>query len=200
MGKWTNKIPNLTWTFTAFSTSSHFVESLWITCYKSCSNGCELHSHFMDSIITSFNLFDGNQCRIQGHPVPYRSLTAESWESVETFFSFGDRNRNVHEWKRLNLVTVCDWHLALPCDISHQLHDLNTNFKVYRNSFLICLGLLRHLKSSWSYFGNTWKTVTSAIFLPVICFTRMAVCVPFPSVQVVEIIDSLVKNLKKKIQ
>jgi hypothetical protein len=33
------------------------------------------------------------------------------------------------------------WDLALLCDIRNHVNDLNTNFKVNRTSFLICLGL-----------------------------------------------------------
>jgi hypothetical protein len=47
----------------------------------------------IDLIIASFNLL----CRKLGRLVPYRSPMADLWDSVETFLSFEDRNRNVHE-------------------------------------------------------------------------------------------------------
>jgi hypothetical protein len=76
-------------------------------------------------MVVNFILFHGfNHCQFQS--LCWKPMPNTGKSCVETFFSFGDRNRNVHEWERLNLVTTCDWHLALPCDIRHQLHDLNT--------------------------------------------------------------------------
>jgi len=64
------------------------------------------------------------------------------------------------------------WDLALLCVIIHQYYWI-PDFKVNRTLFLICLGVSELLKWSWKYFGNSLKTLTCVIFLPVIYFIRM---------------------------
>jgi hypothetical protein len=101
--KWTNKIPNLTWNFTAASTNSHFVEKL-CTLNVWWKLWCRLWTSFdlMDLIIDSFYNF----CRkLMPNLVPYRSTMAELWDSVETVFSYDARNRNVHGRERQS----CGW-------------------------------------------------------------------------------------------
>jgi len=90
--KWTNKIPNFIWNFSASSTNSHFVEKLWgmnmvwtvWTCY-------ELHCISSPVLISSV----GKWCWIWGHFVSCRSLSQGRvlkhplalWIETETFMN-----------------------------------------------------------------------------------------------------------------
>jgi len=60
---------------------------LW-TCFESCGVSCELHSISWTSSSPVPIVFVGNLCSIWTCLVIYRRPTAESWESVETFFFF----------------------------------------------------------------------------------------------------------------
>jgi hypothetical protein len=102
-----DRVRYFTWNFTASSTNCHCVENVFVWTYNECCDvGCELHSISWDTIVAALIFFFvWNCCWIWGRLVAYRSPIAESWDSVEPFFSFEARNINVHEWERQS----CDW-------------------------------------------------------------------------------------------
>jgi hypothetical protein len=122
------------------------------------------------------SFFVGNWCWIWECIVTYRSLMAESWDSFETYFSFETRNRNIHEWEGKVVAELTDekwlWDLAPQCDISHQIHDLNTRIqgqkKLISDIFRAVRAFKMKLKLLWKQ-----KMLTCVILLHVICFIRM---------------------------
>jgi hypothetical protein len=108
--------------------------------------------------------------------VPYRSPTAESWESVETFVSLRLKIEMFKKEKSKVVAELSDekwlWNLALLCDISHHVNDLNIKLQAQQrpisDMFWAVKGSEMKLKLFWKLQENV-----NVIFLPVICFIRI---------------------------
>lgn len=157
---WTNKIPNITWHFTASATNNHFVEKLrslkmlWKV-------QCQLWISFdlMDSVITSFKSFL-SETDTEYDDILYH---IEVWwmsdgTILKRFFTLMLETKMFMKEKGKVGAELSNerwlWDFVLLCGIR------NTKFMVNKNSFWICLELPEIFKWRWNYFGNCWKMLT----------------------------------------
>jgi hypothetical protein len=132
---WTNKILNFPWNFNASSINNHFVEKVWSLNMLQ-KLWCELWTLFdlIDLISANFNLFCwtlmlnmGTSCTIQKYD---GWVLGQCWNvflalRLEIEMLMNDKGKVVTE------LSDKRWpcNLALLCDISHHVNDLNTKLQ-----------------------------------------------------------------------
>lgn len=86
---------------------------------------------------------------------------------IDTFLSFKARNRNVHEWERQCCGLTLYWKMALLCDISHHVSDLNTKLQGQHKLISDMFGASRAFTMRLKLFQKQLVNVNLYIFLPV---------------------------------
>jgi hypothetical protein len=166
--------------------------------YDICGVACDLHSipWTISSPISTFFFPHKSILTMGTSRTTQKSERWVVWALLKLFFNC--RLITVHEWERQS----CDgsWWLALLCDISHHYSTTwKPNFKVKKNSFLICLGLSELLKLKLKLFRKRLEDVNVSHFsscdlLPM----GGSVSVPFSRVRAVEMTNSLTENFQMR--